>query len=102
MSHKEIGCTIMTLRNTSICRRIQEQDLRHFSHVMRMNDSRYLETALLRGVHGIRQSRRHIKCWIDSIKEDCGTLGMTITQASRTAQDRNNWRTIINGLPMHV
>ena len=27
---------------------------------------------------------------------------MTITQASRTAQDRNNWRTAINGLPMHA
>ena len=27
---------------------------------------------------------------------------MTITQASRTAQGRNNWRTTINGLPMHA
>ena len=27
---------------------------------------------------------------------------MTITQASRTAQDRNSWRTTINGLPMQA
>lgn len=39
------------------------------------------------------------KCWIDNIKEDCGTLGMTITQVSKTAQDRNNWKTTINQHP---
>ena len=34
--------------------RIQQWCLRYFSHVMRMNDGRYLKIALLGGVHGIR------------------------------------------------
>ena len=79
--------------------RILQWCLRYFDHVMRMNDGRYPKIAQLRRVHGTKQRGRPIICWIDSIKEDCGTLGMTITQASRTAQDRNNWRTAINGLP---
>lgn len=54
------------------------------------------------GVHGIKQRRRPPKHWIDSIKEDCGMLGMTITQTSWTARDRNNCGTAINGLPMRA
>ena len=64
--------------------------MRYFGHVMRMNDGRYPKIALLGGVHGIRQRGRLKKLWIDSIKEDHGTLGMTITQVSRTEQDKNN------------
>ena len=67
-----------------------------------MNDGRYPKTALLGGVQEMRQRGRPKKHWIDSIKEDCETLGMTITQASRTAQDRNNWRTAKNRLPRHA
>ena len=69
---------------------------------MRMNDGRYPKIALLGGMHGIRQRGKPKTCWIDSIKEDYGTLRMTIMQASRTAQDRNNWRTAIYGMPMHA
>ena len=53
-------------------------------------------------VHGIRLRGRPKKHWIDRLEEDCGTLGVTITQASRTAQDGNSWRTAINRLPMHT
>ena len=67
-----------------------------------MNNGRYPKIALLGGVHEIRRRGRPRKYWIDSIKEDCGTLGMTLTQVPRTAQDRNNWRTNINGLLMHA
>ena len=76
--------------------------LTYFDHVMRMNDGRYLKIALLGGVHGIRQRGRPPNHWIDRIKEDCGGLSMAITQASRTAQNRNTWRTAINGLSMHT
>lgn len=80
--------------------RTEYQHLRYFGHVMRMNDGSYPKTALLGGVHGIRQRGSPQKCWTDNIKEDCGPLGMIITRASRSAQDRKNRRTI-NGLPMH-
>lgn len=56
--------------------------------------------ALLGRVHEIRQGSK--KLWIDSIKKDYGTLGMTIPQAFRTAQDRSNWRTAINGPAAHA
>ena len=49
-----------------------------------------------------KMKRKAQNRWIDSIKEDHGALGMTITQVSRTAQVRNNWRNTINGLPMHA
>lgn len=49
-----------------------------------------------------RQRARHKKFRIDSIKRDCRTLYMSITQASLTAQDRNDWITTINRLPMHT
>lgn len=58
----------------------------------------FYEGSMLTGVHRIRKAPKH---WVDSIKEDCGTLGVTITQASRITQVRNNWKTPINGLPMH-
>ena len=80
--------------------RIWQWCLRYFSLVMRMNNGRYPKIALLGGVYWIRQRKRPPKCWIDSIKEDCGTLSVTIKQASRIVQDRNNWRTVINGLPV--
>lgn len=67
-----------------------------------MNDDRYSKIALLGGVHGIRQTGRLLKCWIDSINEDCGALGITIIQAFTTSLDRNNWRTTINGLSIHA
>lgn len=38
---------------------------------------------------------------LDSIKEDCGSVGMKITQVSRTALDRNNWRTAVHWLLMY-
>ena len=70
---------------------------------MRMNDNRYPRIALLGGVHRIRQrGRTHTqkkKHWVDSIEEDCRNTDMAITQASRTAQDRNNWRTAMSRLP---
>ena len=71
-------------------------------HLMRMNDGKYPKIALLGGVYGIRQRGRPNKCCIDGTKEDCGTLDMTMTQASRIAQDRNNWRTTLNRLLMHA
>ena len=81
---------------------IWQQRLRYFGYVMSMNDGRYPKIALLGGLIGIRRRGRPPKHWIDSIKEDCGTLDMTITQASRTSQDKNNWRTTIEGLPIHA
>ena len=66
------------------------------------HDGRHPKIALLGGVHGTRGRGRPQIHWTDSIKENCGALGRTITQAPRTAQDRNNWRTAINGLPMHA
>lgn len=67
-----------------------------------MNDGRFSKIALPGGVHGIRRKGRLKKCWIDSTKEDCGALGVMTTQTAQTAQDRYNWRTAKNGLPMHV
>lgn len=59
-------------------------------------------TAWWRARDRVKRKSPPPKHWIDSIKQDCGTLGMAITQASWTAQDRNNWRTAINGLPMRA
>lgn len=59
---------------------------------------------MLEGVHRVRQrgSPPQKKHWIDNIKEDCGTLLMTIEQEFRTVQERNTWRTSINRLPLHA
>lgn len=71
-----------------------------------MNGSRYSKIALVGGVHIIRQrgSQKNKTTkkprWIDRIKENCGTLGMTAV--SKTAQDGNNWRTAENGPSMHA
>ena len=69
---------------------------------MRMNGGRYLKIVLLGGLHSIRVKRKAQKTLDRQHKEDCGTLGVTVTQAPRTAQDRNNWKTTINGLPMQA
>lgn len=38
---------------------------------------------------------------LESIKEDCGSLGMKTTQVSRTALDRNSCRTAVHRLLMY-
>ena len=66
---------------------------------MRVNDGRYPKIALLGGVHWIRQRGRSKKRWIDRVKEDCGALGMTITQ--RLGLPRRGTMAI-NGLHTHA
>lgn len=82
--------------------RIQQRRLRYFGHVVRMKDGRYPKTAMYGGVHGKRRRGRPKKRWMDTIKEDCEALGLTIYQANTIAQERNTWRNTINGLPMHA
>lgn len=62
-----------------------------------MDDGRYLKTAL----HGITRRGKPKTFWTDSIKEGCGTFGMTRRQGYRTAQVRNNWRTAKNRMFKH-
>ena len=84
-SHLSYGHT-----GTSIVNQIEQQKLQFMGHIMR---HRCMENDLLTGmVLGKRSRGRQKTRMTDTIKEK---LGLTVTEAITTAQDREKWRSIV-------
>ena len=71
---------------------IAQPTMRYFGHVVRMKSGRYPKVALQGYVHGKRRRGRPRKRWIDVAEEDCQEMGLTVGEATRRAQDRDDWR----------
>ena len=72
--------------------KVRNRRMRYFGHVSRMGNERYPKIALNGYVHGKRSRGRPKKRWIDTIRDDCEAIGMTIQEATHVAQDRQKWR----------
>ena len=84
-SHLSYGHT-----GTSIVNQIEQQKLQFMGHIMR---HRCMENYLLTGmVLGKRSRGRQKTRMTDTIKVK---LGLTVTEAITTAQDREKWRSIV-------
>ena len=63
---------------------------------MRMNPQRLPYITLNGIVHGERQRERHVKRWLDGIKNDIKLLNITsLAEASRMAQIREKWKEVV-------
>jgi len=67
----------------------------YFGHVSRMPAERF---PLFGRTEGSRARGRHRKKWLDSVKEDCAAMNLTLVEATRVAEDRRFWRTSIRHL----
>jgi len=77
---------------------LQIRRLTYFGHVFRMQPERSPHILLHGHIAGSRpQGRPSIK-WIDNIKEDCSLRGITPIDATRSAQDRSQWRILVHSL----
>ena len=85
-----------------IVERIRSRRLRYFGHLNRMKKDRYPAIAYNGYVQGKRRRGRPRKRWIDTIREDCEEMDMTIQEAIHRTQDRRRWRATISERPMRV
>src|SRR6476469_2103567 len=80
--------------STGIVQRVAERRLRFFGHVVRMSAHRLTLVAVQGQVHGKRSRGRPQKRWIDHVKEDITTMGISLVEAFRLTQDREGWRSL--------
>ena len=77
---------------------LQKRRLTYFGHVSRTQPERYPHILLHGHISGSPPQGRPRKKWIDNIKEDCNRLELTLTEATRTAQDQHQWQSIVRNL----
>ncbi|XP_030841087.1 uncharacterized protein LOC115923847 [Strongylocentrotus purpuratus] len=97
-----------TIRKTleldeTILDKIAKKRLRFFGHVNRMRPSRYPKILLTSNIYGDRPRGRPAKKWLDYVKADCANrcLG-SLTEATRTSQDRKIWLEVMKQKPSHI
>src|SRR6478609_4814005 len=74
--------------STDIVQWVAERRLQFFGHVVRMPAHRLPLVAIQGQVHGKRSRGRPQKRWIDNVKEDVTTMGISLVEAFRLTQDR--------------
>ena len=76
---------------------VNERRLKMAGHVMRLPQRRPARTALDWVPPNLRRGRgRPKKTWRSTLIEDLGTANLTLVEEIRTAQNRNNWRLIVD------
>ena len=74
---------------------IRRRRLSYFGHIKRMKPER-LPARMLNGViHGSRPRGRPRKKWMDAVMEDCEDRDVTLIQACRIAEDREEWKKMV-------
>jgi len=72
---------------------IKKSRLRWFGHVERKYDNDWVKRCITWEVEGIRQRARPKKTWLDCVKNDTESLGLS----QKDAQSSNKWRRRIKG-----
>ena len=96
-----MGLGLITLEHF-VVEKIQQRRLRYFGHVTRMSHSRYPKIALNGYVQGQRSRGRPKKRWLDVVVEDCHERGLNINDASRLADEREEWRRFVEEPPLRA
>ena len=74
---------------------IRRRRLSYFGHIKRMKPER-LPARMLHGlIHGSRPRGRPRKKWMDAVMEDCEDRDVTLIQACRIAEDREEWKKLV-------
>src|SRR6476619_2624670 len=81
--------------STDIVQWVAERRLRFFGHVVLMPAHQLPLVAIQGQVHGKRSRGRPQKHWIDNVKEDVITMGISLVEAFRLTQDREGWRSLV-------
>src|SRR6476661_7706656 len=81
--------------STDIVQRVAERRLQFFGHVVRMPAHRLPLVAIQGQAHVKRSRGRPQKRWIDNVKEDVTTTGISLVEAFRLTQDREEWRSLV-------
>ena len=77
--------------------RIDEDVLRWYSHVERMERDRIAKRVYIEECAGSRSVDRPRKRLIDTMKECLRKRGLDVRQARRMIQDMNEWRKFVKG-----
>ena len=73
---------------------IKKSRLRRFRHVERIDDNDWVKRCMTWQVEGIRQRGRPKKTWLDYLKDDTESLGLS----QKVVEFRNKWRRRIDQL----
>ena len=88
---------------TNIVRVIKSRRLRWAGHVARMEEGRIAFKILTSKPTGKRPLGRPRRRWEDNIRMDLEEIGINAGNLVDSAQDRNNWRALVNtGLNLRV
>jgi len=71
---------------------IKERRLRWLGHVLRMEDNRIPKQAMYWQADTKRKPGRPRQNWIDTIRQDLKSIGMTWEDAEQSAIKREDWR----------
>jgi hypothetical protein len=75
---------------------IKSRRMRWAGHAARMGETRNAYRILVGKPEGKRQLGRSRHRWVDSIKMDLGEIGMDGRDWIELAQDRDQWRALVN------
>jgi hypothetical protein len=78
---------------------VRRRRLSYFGHVCRMKPERLPARVLHGRIHGSRPRGRPRKRWLDILEEDCEKRDVTLIQACRVAEDREEWKKMVYGPP---
>jgi hypothetical protein len=81
---------------TTLIDNITERRLRWFGHVERMSSERLPHRALHSRMEEKRCRGRPRSRWIDTVKEDIRSMGLSMQRAQELTKSRNEWRSFIH------
>ena len=76
--------------------RVDMSVLRWFGHMERMNEDRMVKKVLISEVNGNRARGRPRFRWMCCVNRALNERGMNVDEARECANDRNEWRMIVN------
>jgi hypothetical protein len=80
----------------NIIRMIKARRMRLAGHVSRMEETRNADRILVGKPEGKKPLGRPRRRWVDNIKMDLGELGRNGRDWIELAQDRDQWRALVN------
>ena len=87
VTRRDRRCNIDVKKELGIDRDIlmvlQQGRLTYFGHMVRMGPERFSNILLYGHISGTRPRRRSRKRWIDNVREDCESLGLSLVEADR-------------------
>ena len=79
----------------SIIEKIQNNRLRWYGHIMRMEDSKLTKTIFQGEVEGRRKQGRPQHRWMDTVRRDIAEKGLELEEAEMLVNNRKEWRKIV-------